>query len=242
MNFELQDFFHRDSLSKLLFSLYQKLPPEKSLSLFWGIKEEAFFSLLTDQSSLQESSRFRGFRRAQIIACSLIDEKGEFQQTILHQWIELLEAEGYLIYPDGFNDGDLTDHYLAILKKLRDETALIKALRRFQKPLCNGWAEELVRHSLGIYQTTVLTEAHIRIAALSALLVPLRQSVGSCFATAPAIFIQREQPLNLLEDLIQLLNTGKLKRIFSGVEYSVPLSPSTGVGDLRKPIGEEDRA
>jgi hypothetical protein len=241
MSIEPQDFFHRDALSKLLLSLYQHLPPQKSLGHYWGIKEEAFLSLLIDQSALQDSLRFRGLRRAQIIASSLIDEKGDFQQAILQQWIELLETEGYIVYAEGENEGSLTDHYLAILRKLRDDIALLNSLKRFQKPLCHGWAEELVRQSLGIYQPITLTDAQIRTAVLSALLAPLRQNVGSCFATAPAILIQREQPLQLLDDLHQLLYTGKLKRVFGGVEYSVPLSPSTGVGDLRKLISGDER-
>ncbi len=224
------------SLTGLLFSLYQNLPPEKGLAQLLGIKDEAFLSFLTDQSSLQHSICFRGLRRAQIIASSLIDKKGEFQKSLLGRWIELFETEGYLFYADGFNDSSLTEHALAILKKLRDNPLLIPMLKRFQKPLCSSWAEELVRQSLGIYHPNGLTDGHIRIAALSALLTPLRQNVGSCFATAPAIFIQREQPENLLEDLLQLLILGKLKRIFGGVEYSVPLSPSTGIGDLRKAI------
>jgi hypothetical protein len=60
--------------------------------------------------------------------------------------------------------------------------------------------------------------------------------VGSCFATAPAILVQRDNPLLLLQDLYQLLSTGKLKRTFGGVEYALPLSPNTGIGDTRKRI------
>ena len=185
---------------------------------------------------MQEGIRFRAFRRAHILARLLIDEKGEFSQAGLGQCIHLLETEGYLFYADGLNDASLTEHMLATLKKLRDDSGLIKQLKRFQKPLCHTWAEDLVRHSLGIYQANGLTEAHIRIAVLSALLTPLRQNVGSCFATAPAIFIQRQEPENLMDDLYQLLTLGKLKRVFDGVEYVVPLSPSTGIGDLRRPL------
>ncbi|MBX3718334.1 MAG: hypothetical protein KF898_01645 [Parachlamydiales bacterium] len=224
------------SLTGLLFSIYQNLPPKKGLPQLLSIMDEALLSYLTDQSSLQESIRVRGLQRARIIAASLIDEKGEFLQTALTQWIDLFEKEGYLFYADGFNDSCLTEHTLAILKKLRDDGSLVQLLKRFQKPLCSSWAEEIVRQSLGLYQHNGLTDAQIRIAVLSALLTPLRQNVGSCFATAPAIFIQREQPQNLLEDLHQLLTLGKLKRIFGGVEYSVPISPSTGIGDLRRPV------
>src|SRR5262249_897492 len=64
----------------------------------------------------------------------------------------------------------------------------------------------------------------------------LRQNVGSCFATAPAIIIHDEQPLQYFKDLNELLNTGRLKRTFGGVEYTAPLSISWGAGDLKKNI------
>jgi len=39
-----------------------------------------------------------------------------------------------------------------------------------------------------------------------------------------------------LDDLAELLNTGRLKRTFGGEEYSAPLSFSWGAGDLRRPL------
>jgi hypothetical protein len=63
-------------------------------------------------------------------------------------------------------------------------------------------------------------------AVREAFATPLRQVVGSCFATAPAILIQREQPTRFLLDLKELIATDALKRTFGGVEYSVPLSPA----------------
>ncbi len=227
-------------LSGLLFTLVQKQPPSKGLAHLFNLKEEALLSCFTDLSTIQDSFRFRGLRRAQIIASLLIDEKGEFNPSALAQLIDLFESEGYLIYADGLNDSLLTEHMLQTLKKLQGDEALVKKLRRFQRPLCNGWAEELVRQSLGVYQPNGMTDAHVRIAVLSALLTPLRQNVGSCFATAPAILIQREQTGNLIDDLYQLLSIGKLKRVFGGIEYAVPLSPSTGIGDLRKSLAVQD--
>lgn len=85
-------------------------------------------------------------------------------------------------------------------------------------------------------QNTVITDAHARRAALSAWLCYLRQNVGSCFATAPAIIVQSEQPELFLLDLHELLSTGQLKRTFGGIEYVVPLSSTWGAGDLRRPV------
>jgi hypothetical protein len=44
----------------------------------------------------------------------------------------------------------------------------------------------------------------------------------------------------LIDDLFQLLSTGKMKRTFGGVEYAIPLSPSTGMGDLKKNLIIDD--
>ena len=72
--------------------------------------------------------------------------------------------------------------------------------------------------------------------ALIAWLTYLRQNVGSCFATAPAIVVSEEQPELFFKDLSELFGTGRLKRTFGGVEYSVPFSASWGAGDLRRLI------
>lgn len=228
--------FDPQSLAGILFSLYQNLPVGKGLPQLFMIQEEAMLSHLTDRSGLQDSFRFRALRRAQIVASSLIDQKAELSLVAVNQWIELLEKEGYLFYADGLNDADLTNYLLMQLKSLKNSPELIKKLKRFQMPLSSSWADELIRQSLGFYHSNSLTDAHLRIAVLSAYLTPLRQNVGSCFATAPAILIQRQQPENFFDDLFQLLATGKLTRIFSGIEYAVPLSPSTGIGDLRRQL------
>ncbi len=45
-----------------------------------------------------------------------------------------------------------------------------------------------------------------------------------------------EQPELFLQDMLDLVATGQLKRTFGGIEYSVPLSASWGSGDLKKPL------
>lgn len=196
------------------------------------LEQEARLSQLFDVSGVQESFRFRALHRARRIALALIDDRGEVRQDLLKKLIVALEKEGYIFYPGGYNDGTITEHILPFLRLLaQDET--LKSLKRFQRPLCHKWAEQIVSETLGM---PALTDAHIRAAVLCACLTPLRQNVGSCFATAPAILIQREQVSLLIDDLYQLLSTGKLKRTFGGVEYAVPMSPSTGIGDLNKKL------
>ncbi len=99
--------------------------------------------------------------------------------------------------------------------------------KKFSLPLCHHRAEEIVRQTLGLPRNTKLEDDHVRRAALVACLTPLRQSIGSCFATAPAILAQKQRVDLLINDLYDLLTTGRLKRVVEGVEYSVPMSLSS---------------
>ena len=97
-------------------------------------------------------------------------------------------------------------------------------------PYSNKIAEQIIGDTLQLHEKTPITDAHARRAALSALICYLRQNVGSCFATAPCIVVHDEQPLQFLKDINELLNTGRLKRTWSGVEYSVPFKSHMGFG------------
>lgn len=205
-------------------------------STFFDVETEVSQSRLIDLSALQESALFRNLFRARALSHQLVDDKGSLQMEILDRLCASLEAQGFIFYPtvpDAFRD-----HALSALKSLR-EPSLLKLLKRFRVPLCHKGAEKLIWSTLGIPFSHKLTDALVRRAVLCAYLTPLRQSVGSCFATAPAILIQSEQPLLFFEDFYQLLSMGKLRRVVEGVEYALPLSPSTGLGDLRKPLRPE---
>jgi hypothetical protein len=197
------------------------------------LPNEAGLSFLFDLSAVQESFRFRALHRARRLSLALIDEKGDVKQDFLKKIITLFEQEGYIFFPQGSNDGTIQEHMIGFLRILSQEE-ILKSLKRFQKPLCHKWAEKLVFETLGLNSTSALTDAQIRAAVLCACLTPLRQNVGSCFATAPAMIIQKEQVPLFLDDLYQLLSTGKLKRTFGGTEYAIPLSPNIGIGDLKR--------
>lgn len=203
------------------------------------LKKEAELALACDLSVIQDSFRFRALWRTQKIAAFLLDERGDVKREALAELIGLFENEGHIFFPTGTSDCVLRDHILRTLKAFRDNPNLLRFLKRFQRPLCHKWAERIIGDAVGQFNAGEVTDRMIRCAVLSACLVYLRQSVGSCFATAPAILIQEEQIENLLQDLYDLLTTGVLKRTFGGVEYAVPLSPSTGIGDLRKPLGAQ---
>lgn len=99
-------------------------------------------------------------------------------------------------------------HQLAVLKILSKDNRLWKQITHMRS---SAIAPNLPAKGL---QTSVLT----------ALLTPLRQVVGSCFATAPAIAIQRHHVERFLEDIEALLHRGQITRIISGQEFVAPLN------------------
>lgn len=61
-----------------------------------------------------------------------------------------------------------------------------------------------------------------------ALMIPLRQSVGSCFASALLIHLQNTDLAALAQDLFQAFLKKRVTRIIEGIEYKAPLSPKLG--------------
>lgn len=202
------------------------------LQNFLDLKKEAELSFFGEASGLQDSLLFRFKRRAFIVAKSIIDEKGDLKRPVLSRIIHLLEEKGNISYPGSSADGFMGRHLLSVLKKIEEDPSIYQLIRKFKVPLCHHFAEQIIKDSLGFEEGSILSDVDLRVSILAACLMSLRQSVGSCFATAPAILIQSEQLENLLKDLYELLMTGKIKRTFGGAEFSVPLSPSSGAGDL----------
>ena len=207
-----------------------------SLADLLNFKEEVELSYLYDQSKVQDSYSFRIQRRAFILSNYLIDDQGNLNPDRLNDVILLFEKEGFLFYPTGFSDNIASTHMKAVLKKLQTDKTFYRLFQKFQGPLCHPWADEIILSSVESFKSGTPSESQIKRAVLSACLTSLRQNVGSCFATAPAILIQQEQTEKLLSDLYELLMTGKLKKIIGGQEISIPLSPSTGGGDLYRKV------
>lgn len=189
-----------------------------------------------DRSKIQESGAVRGLLRARNIAILLIDEKGNLDLKKIEIAIEALKRHLYFLGTLRIEDALRQKHMLTALEYLLKCQTTQKLIKQFSRPESHPGAEKVIRETLDIPSNTVLTDALVRQAALSAWLTYLRQSVGSCFATAPAILIQTEQADQFLMDLKEMLDTGRLKRVANGVEIHAPISTSWGVGDLRKPI------
>lgn len=204
-----------------------------SFSTYFDIDAEVIQTRLMGDAAWEEISLFHPLFRARALSHQLIDDKGDLDVDLLDRLCLSLERQGFIFYPtcpDPFRD-----HALRSLKALRTPTVW-NLLKQFRSPLCHKKAEQFVLSSLGASLSDQVTTPLVRKGVLCAFLTPLRQSVGSCFATAPAILIQREQPVLFFKDMYQLLSTGILRRVVGGVEYAMPLSPSTGLGSLRKPL------
>lgn len=192
------------------------------------LEEESTLRALCQASRLQSASGMIARWRSQRLARYLIDDEGKLDLGHLKRAQQLLEYE--IVAPGGIHDVLIMQHMRQVLAQVEE---LWKSLRSIGLPLCHERAEEIVAAG------ATLIDADVKRAILSALLCPLRQSVGSCFATAPAILIHSEMPQKCLEDLIALLTKGELTRTFGGEAFSVPFCPSPGIGDLKRPLSAE---
>lgn len=207
---------------EILHQAYDFVLSNTSKTSLFDLETEEIFSHLIDCSFLQVSFSFRSLFRARQLANLLIDKQGELDQKNLQNILSFLENKGFICYPNGYSDSVITEHQIAILKQFTSEK-IVKLLYRFSPPICHKAAELILFDTLGII-VSKLTASAMRRAVLCASLTPLRQNIGSCFATAPAILIQKEQLALFLIDLYQLLSTGQLKRVCNGNEYIVAMS------------------
>jgi len=98
-------------------------------------------------------------------------------------------------------------------------------LSLFSQVPFGAYSQRLIRCSLGLEEFAPLEPKHVMEAVEKALKSPLRQSVGSCFATSVAILVQKERPDLLLKDLEDILYRERLVRVVEGHECIAPLSP-----------------
>ena len=206
-----------------------------SLTDWLDLNFEAQISYYFELSSIQDPFRFRSRHLGRRIAALLVDEKGDLQKELLSQLILGLEGDIYSLGPKREGDPLLYAHALSCLKALEGEPEIWVWIRKFSPPLCHKKAEEIIRETLWPEPIKTLQTYHIRRAALAAWLTLLRQTTGSCFATAPAILIQKK-PIQFFKDLYELLSIGQLRRVFSGKQYAVPMCSSIGPGELGRPV------
>ncbi len=189
-----------------------------------------------DLTEIQESCSVRNALLSRKLATLLINDLGQLDEEKLAATLVEFKKTLYSIGPGREHDGRRQEQILHVLKCLSQDKSLKQALLQISKPYNHLVAEQVIRDTLALPPKTPIGDAETRRAALSAWFCFLRQNVGSCFATAPAILVHNEQPKQFLKDLAEMLGTGRIKRTFGGVEYAVPLSTTSGNGDLKKPF------
>lgn len=188
------------------------------------------------KTALQDPCQYRFLRRSRKITEFIFEKNESWDEKRAQVLLNLIDQEGMFAYPLSLQDGFYQNHVIKVLTLIQKSEEARLFLRRLTLPLASPFVEKMVRVSLLMTPKEKLKDKHARMALLSALLTPLRQSVGSCFATAPLIVLQNEAPERVLEDLYDLMTTGRLKKVVEGQEWKVPMSLKTGYGDLRKMV------
>jgi len=164
--------------------------------------------------------------RARELADHLLDREGRLQLKACQSLFREFEKKRYPQASQGEQERVIQDHLFCSLKFLINDKGAIPFINRFNLPISSEYVTELVLETCGAKGE--VTGRHLRMSVLIALFTPLRQSVGSCFASAPAICVQREEPMQLLFDLKELMEALRLKRTIQGQEIIAPIALSPG--------------
>jgi hypothetical protein len=224
--------------SAQLFRRLSRAQQRESPGAIESVLAESYLTL-SDQlaiSGIQHSTSVRNCLKVRQLSILLIDEAGHLRSDRLGRAIDWLIQRLYSLGSERHVDAIGQIHLVGALARLNQDPSVWKEIQRISAPVQNWVAEDLIRASLDLPPKEKVTDSSARRAALAAWLTHLRQNVGSCFATAPAILIHGEQPLQLITDLRELILTGQLTRVIAGVEHKVPLGRSWGMGDLRAPL------
>jgi hypothetical protein len=162
---------------------------------------------------------------ARMIAEAVIAADGTFDKV---------QAEKQSFEGSGYFDELFAIHVKKVLSFFIEGKQGPLRLRQLSFPLANPWVESLVGLSLLYPKTKKLEKRDISVATIAALLTFVRQSVGSCFATAPVILAQSEHIEFIFEDLYNLMTRGFLKRVIEGDEVRVPISTKIGPANIKE--------
>ena len=220
------------------FSKAVKHAAKKSLSPIAAVVCEEYdeLSRRLDRAEIQDSCSVRNVLKTRALSLLLFHEDGELNLNAVAEAMTVLKNHMHSLGPQREFDTLRNQHMLNVLTMIHSQKDVQIAIRAMSAPYQNRVAEQLIKDTLELPANTVIKDIHARQACLSAWLCYLRQNVGSCFATAPAILVHEEQPLQMLLDLQELISTGRLNRIYAGIEFSAPLSISWGSGDLKRSV------
>jgi hypothetical protein len=203
-----------------LFELYrQSLPKDAPYVLAFGLDEELKICQVSPNLQL-----FRMDHRSRSFAFWLLNYKEKLEKEQIKKGLKIIDSlEGISILDQGF-DSIYFKHVRYVLLSLLQNDRFLLDFNRLSHPLASEFVCDLICATMNIEKGSKVDTHLIKAAMLCSLFTPLRQSVGSCFATAPAILVQKEQIFRLFYDLFDLVTMGKIKRTISGVEYKVPFT------------------
>lgn len=175
-----------------------------------------------------EESRF--------LANSIVDERGRVDVDMLARLCALLQKRLYALGTGAEELLRRQRKLLASCEFLLNSQQARMVIQRLGRPYGNRAAEEAIKQTLLLSEEFQVTEVETRRAVVAAFVGTLRQSLGSCFATAPAIHVHEHQPLVFLENIEEIFATSRLKKVVGGQELQVPESLNWGEGDLRRTL------
>lgn len=187
-----------------------------------------------DRSGMQTSCSVINVRKSRKLASLFVNEAGDLLVGRIKIAKELLSTYRFSLSIGCEEARKRYNRLLIACTFLADNVDVQRLIKKMNRPLTNKLAEQVIKDTLLLPDSISIHDGHARQAAIAAFLTTLRQSLGSCFATAPSILIHEEQPTLFFKDLDELISTGKLKKTVAGNEYSVPLSTSWGQGDLKR--------
>lgn len=126
------------------------------------------------------------------------------------------------------------EHLKNLFSEILEDKILQNKITIFDFPIHENF-ENMIRLSLGLSDET-LTKSHLRKAVIASLFGYLRQTVGSCFATAPCLYILKRHPDYFLEDLYLLSKKGCLQRLSHGQLIELPMAAGIGSHFLSQTI------
>jgi hypothetical protein len=191
-------------------------------------------------TKVQEPATIWSLRLCLALAQDLITEKGLLDLEKVEKAREFFKKNNIPLFYEGSSLAYRLLHIKRVLTWLSQESIqeIFEKITIGRNNLALGHVIKLTAQAAGIFskESLWLSDRWVRVCVLSAWLHYLRQVVGSCFATAPAILVQQHQPEVFLKDMRQILENGYLKRTFDGKEMQVPAADDPGMGDLRKPF------
>ncbi len=221
----------------LYLDLQTRFPLDSDQRPFSGQLISAFgdLSYYAQLSGLHEPVLARNQPFVLGVAQAVFNEAGAVDPQRIKAVMHELKQHAFCLEPFSYYESQARQHVLAILERLSHaDGSLSKAIMSFSPPSNHRLAEQRVRETLGLPPRAQITVRDARVAVLSMLLSYFRQNVGSCFATAPGIVLQRYSPELLVRDMQSLFDRGRLERYFAGEGMEVPFSQSVGVGDFKR--------